>query len=139
MEPILNTFVTVAADCPVEAAETPPRKDENPSVAALQFELLQARPYELTLEDLIYEVHRRREHPGKLTAVQAKQIRTVLFSKSHPCMRASPLPKRYGWGVHHDAQGRLAIYARESKDYARYSTGKVRDVQIVAAMRSKRV
>lgn len=138
MEPILNTFVTVAADCPVATAETPPRKDENLSVAALQFELLTARPYELTLEDLIYEVHRRREQPGKLSAAQAKKIRDALFSKSHPCMRASPLPKRYGWGVHHDAQGRIAIYGRESADYARYAGGKVRGLQVVAAMRSKR-
>jgi hypothetical protein len=32
-------------------------------------------------------------------------------------MRASPLTKRYGWGVHHDTSGRIAIVARGTHDY----------------------
>jgi hypothetical protein len=53
-------------------------------------------------------------------------------------MRASPLTKRYGWGVHHDAQGRMSLLALESEEYARFASGEVPGVELVAAMRSKR-
>jgi hypothetical protein len=34
-------------------------------------------------------------------------------------MRASMLPKKYGWGVHSDAEGRLALVAVGSDSYRR--------------------
>jgi hypothetical protein len=53
-------------------------------------------------------------------------------------MRASPLPKKYGWGVHYDAEGKLAIYGVETADYQRFADGKVKGVKLVAALRSQR-
>lgn len=52
-------------------------------------------------------------------------------------MRASALPKRYGWGVHHDGAGRLALYGVESdayRDLARGADG----LAVVKAMRNRR-
>ena len=37
------------------------------------------------------------------------------------CMRSSPLPKTYGWGLHFDAAGRVALVSLESPDYERLS------------------
>ena len=53
-------------------------------------------------------------------------------------MRASPLTKRYGWGVHHDAAGRMALYGVGTAEYRRFAEGAVAGVEVVAAMRSKR-
>jgi hypothetical protein len=139
MKPITNTFVLVAPDCPVASAEVPAPRGGKATVATLQYELLTARPYTLTLEDLIFEVHvRRAELPAAELEARGTEIRAALFSKSHPCMRASPLPKRYGWGVHHDAEGRIALYAVESEAYRRFASGAVEGIEIVLAMRSKR-
>src|SRR5262249_52523720 len=109
-------------------------------VAVIQYELLSAKPYSLTLEDLIFETHVRRLGLSKAEAkARRAAIRAELFSKAHPCMRASPLTKRYGWGVHHDAAGRMALYGVESGEYRRCGEGRVVGVAVVAAMRSKRV
>ena len=39
------------------------------------------------------------------------------FSRGQACLRASSLGKRFGWGVHADAEGRVALYAVDSKRY----------------------
>jgi hypothetical protein len=139
MDPIADTFVLVALDCPVRAAVVPPGRASGPTVAGIEYELLTARPYALTLEDLIFETHVRRAGLSKAEArSRADEIRKALFAKPHACMRASPLPKKYGWGVHYDGKGRLALYGVESAEYRRFASGGVRDVKLVAAMRSKR-
>jgi hypothetical protein len=117
----------------------PVPRGETPTVPVLQYELLTAQPYKLTLEDLMFEVHVRREGLSKAEAKsQASEIQAKLFSKSYPCMRASPLPKKFGWGVHHDASGRIALYGVESAEYQRFARGEVKGVEVVMAMRSKR-
>lgn len=139
MKPITDTFVLVAADCPAAVAVVPPSRGEAPSVPALQHELLAARPYGLTLEDLIYETHvRRLGLPPAEVAARAAAIRAELFARSHPCMRASTLTKRYGWGVHHDAAGRLALVPVESAEYRRFASGAVAGVAVVPAMRNRK-
>ena len=71
-------------------------------------------------------------------AAEGEAIRAAFFAKPHPCLRASPLPKRYGWGVHYDAHGRIALYAMESEDYRRLSRGGAGDPALVRAMRNRR-
>jgi Family of unknown function (DUF6157) len=139
MKKITDTFVLVAPDCSVTAAVVPAAKRAATSVAVVQHELLTARPYKLTLEDLIFEVHVRRAGVSRAEAKsRAAEIRGELFAKPQACMRTSPLPKRYGWGVHYDERGRLALYAMESEEYRRFAEGKVDGVKVEAALRSKR-
>jgi Family of unknown function (DUF6157) len=124
---ITKTFVAVADDCPAASAITPSPKGGKATVAALQY----------TLEDLIFEVHLARSQiPEQERKLRGDEIRAELFSRSHACMRASPLTKSYGWGAHYDEDGRLALYPRESRQYARLSTAK--DLDVVKAMRNRR-
>lgn len=62
--------------------------------------------------------------------------RAAFFAKGQPCLRASPLAKRYGWGIHHDAESRVALYPRESAEYARLSQDPA--LKQVKAMKSAR-
>ncbi len=66
------------------------------------------------------------------------EIWGALFSKSHPCLRASMLPKRYGWGVHFNAEGKIALYAKESPEYDHFTSHEDAGVKLLNAMRSKR-
>ena len=43
--------------------------------------------------------------------------REAFFAKPQACLRASPLVKQFGWGIHHDAEGRVALLAIESEAY----------------------
>jgi Family of unknown function (DUF6157) len=139
MEAITNTFVLVAPDCPVTAAVVPVARGANPTIPVIQYELLTTRPYRLTLENLIFETHVRRVGLSRGEARdRAAEIRAELFARPQACMRASVLPKKYGWGVHYDGQGRIALYAMESEEYRRFAVGAVAGVKVVAALRSQR-
>jgi len=139
MKSIRQTFVLVAPDSPVDRGTVPATRAGGPTIAGLQHELLGSHPYTLTLEDLILAVHvRRAGMSAEEASRREKAIRAELFAKPHPCMRASPLPKSYGWGVHHDEEGRIAIIGVETEEYARLARGEAKGVQVVPAMRNKR-
>ena len=41
------------------------------------------------------------------------------LSKGHPHLRVSALAKRYGWGIHNNAEGKIALIAVDSPEYKR--------------------
>ncbi len=139
MQLITNQFVLVAPDCKATAAVVPSPKGGKETVPVIQHELLTTKPYTLTLEDLIFATHVRRLGLTVAEAkAQKKEIWRELFAKSHACMRASALPKQYGWGVHYDAQGRIALVPMESAEYHRFAAGEVDGVELTRAMRTRR-
>ena len=139
MRLITDTFVTVAPDCSASSGVVPIARGATPTVASIHYELLARAPYTMTLEDLMVATHVRREGLSESEASDlAEAIRERLFAKPYPCMRASPLPKRFGWGVHHDREGRIALVAVNSEGYRRFAEGLVDGVEVVAALRSKR-
>ncbi len=127
-----DTFIEVAEDCPVAAAEIPPLKGDNKSVANLQFEMIVEHPYRYTSDEVLFSIHALRSgiSGGMETA------REEYFSKGQACLRASPLAKRYGWGIHHNAEGKVAVYPAGSEEYQRFLEDNA--VKKVRAMRSKR-
>jgi predicted DNA-binding transcriptional regulator YafY len=60
----------------------------------------------------------------------------LVFCKGQACLRASALTKRYGWGTHHDGEGKVALYAVESEAYKQYSEDAA--LKHTKGMRSKR-
>jgi hypothetical protein len=72
-----------------------------------------------------------------ITKKDLATAREQFFSKGQACLRSSPLSKRYGWGTYHDADGKVAIYGMDSKEYKKLAKDK--SLQHVKAMRSKRV
>lgn len=128
-----NTFIEIADDCPVNTGEVPATKGDNQSVAILQFEILYNNPYKYTSDDVLFSVFATRK--GFLKNEWDEQ-RAEFFSKGQPCFRASPLTKRYGFGIHCDDDGKVAMYGVETKEYADFVKDK--SVQKVKAMRSKR-
>ena len=129
-----NTFIEVAEDCPVNAAEIPPVKAEK-TAANLQFEMIIDHPYQFTSDDVIFHVFATKN--GISGKQKIKEEREAFFSKGQPCMRSSPLTKRYGWGVHHNEEGKIALYPVGSADYKKLSKDK--SIAHVKAMRSKRI
>lgn len=125
-----DTFITVAADCPAIKGEAPAKPD---SVAGLQHALLIERPYTLTSDDLLFEIHARRNGIAKPDRAEARR---TFFAKPQACLRASPLVKRHGFGLHHDGEGRVAAYGVETQAYRRLASDS--SLRIVAGMRSRR-
>lgn len=133
-----DTFIRVAPDSTATTGSVPPMRGGAPTVPLIEYELLSQQPYQLTQHDLIFETYIRRK------GISEKEVKTCrdaiwkeLFQKSHPCMRASLLPKKYGWGVHYDARGRIALHAVDSPAYAEF-TGSESKAAVVFAMRQSR-
>jgi hypothetical protein len=129
-----NVFIAVADDCPVAVAEVPPQKKAEKTAASLQYEMIKNHPYKYTSDDVLFQAYAAKNNVSETNRKTEKQ---AFFSKGQPCFRSSPLTKRYGWGVHCNADGKIALYAVESDEYRNFSQDKT--LKIVKAMRSKRV
>lgn len=127
-----NTFIAVADDSPADHSAEPPAKAD-PTIAALHYELIASAPYTRTSDDVIFETYALR---AGIAEADLPAAREAFFSKGQPCLRSSPLGKRYGWGIHSDSEGRVALLAAESDEYARLQADAA--ITQTRAMRSRR-
>lgn len=133
----VNTFIAVAADTDAREGTVPPARKGKMTIAQLEYELIAAKPYQLTQEEVQFAVHVRRAGLGKReVAAQRSALWSEFFSKPIACMRASPLPKSYGWGPPFDARGRVALVGVETAKYKRLREDP--SLQQTTAMRRKR-
>lgn len=128
-----NTFIQVADDCPVASAEQPPITGKALTVAALQYALLTEHPYEFTSDDVLFEVHATRHGIPEADRAAARE---AFFATSQACLRSSPLAKRYGWGIHHSSENKIALIPLGTDDYAKLAAKP--EVSQTTALRSKR-
>jgi len=128
-----DTFIEAAEDCPAVKGELPPVKGDAKTIANIQFDLLSRNPYQFTSDDILFQVYALRNDlsPGELAAA-----REEFFSKGQACLRTSPLTKRYGWGIHNDSNGKVALYGRETDTYEAFRNDK--NLKIVKAVRSRK-
>ena len=128
-----NTMIQIADDSPATSGEIPPVKGDKKSVANIQYDMISKNPYAYTSDDVLFHVYAER---NDLANSELDKAREVFFSKGQPCLRASPLTKRYGWGVHNDGEGKIALVSSDSKAYQKLSEDKT--LQVVKAMKSSR-
>ena len=128
-----NAFIEVSEDCPALSGEVPPDKGEGKTIAGMQYELVSKNPYKYTSDDIFFKIYAIK---NDLTEEEYEEARKAFFSKGQPCFRASPLPKRYGWGIHSNEEGKVALYGRETEDYKKISRDQ--NITVVKAMRNSK-
>ena len=133
-----NTFIAVAPDTSANVGSTPQACGGKKSIAALEYEPISAKLYTYTQEEVQFIVYVRR------TGISDRELRgrraelwREFFSKPIACMRTSPLPRSYGWGLHFNVQSKVALVAVESPEYKRLSSDPC--IEQTRAMRRKRV
>ncbi len=132
-----DTFIQVADDCQVETGVIPPRRAGKPTIAGLQHAMLSGKPYVYTSDDMIFATSAvGRALDAKAPKNVRQKARDAFFSKGQACMRASPLGKQFGWGVHSDEIGRIAIVPVGSEHYRKLVSDP--GIKQLRAMRSKR-
>ena len=95
--------------------------------------MIAGNPYTYTSDDVLFHVF---AVWNKVPKNGLEEERQKFFSKGQPCFRASPLTKRYGWGVYCNRDGKIAIFPVESSEYKRLL--KDDSIKHLQAMRSKR-
>lgn len=127
-----NTFIIAADDCPVSTAQNPSRGKDTLTRAEIEYNLLTQEPYSCDHLDFTYLVHNRHKAQSGATP----QSRHEFHAKGQPCMRASALVKRYGYGAHYNSTGKIAIYPMESPTYKKFSESNA--TTVLKGMRNKR-
>lgn len=130
---IANTFITIADDSPATMGTVPPQKGDERTIARLHYDLLSEHPYEFDLDSFNFEVYCLKNHIGP---EHRDAHRDAFFSKGHPCMRASPLTKTYGFGAHYNGNGKIAIYPVDSVAYGKFLNDP--EIKVEKAMRTRR-
>jgi hypothetical protein len=86
-------------------------------LARIHYDLLSSEPYGYTSDDVVFAAFAEKHDVG----VEAlDDARREFFTKGQPCLRSSPLGKRYGWGIHFDGASRVAIYGKDTPEYEQY-------------------
>lgn len=131
-----QTLIAVADDCPVSASVMPESRTGKKTVAMLQYELLADSPHVYSQEDVLFDAWLRRQDMPEASEAEVAQLREEFFAKPQPCLRASPLPKKYGWGFSFDEKGTVALCPMESQKYQQLLADDA--VQVLKALRSSR-
>ncbi len=112
-----NTFIEVASDTKVTVGTPPIIRGDKKTVVALQYEIIRNAPYQFTSDDVLFQVFAYRYD---LLKTEQPRHRADFFSKGQACMRASPLTKTHGFGIHCNADGKLALYGMETTTYQHF-------------------
>ncbi len=126
-----NTLIEPAEDCKATSATIPAERAGKPTVATMQYEMLADRPYEYDSDDVLFTVWATRKglEPNA-------DVRSEFFSKGQACFRASPLTKQFGWSVHSDAEGKIALVEPGSSEHSRLLSDA--SIKKIRAMRNSR-
>lgn len=127
-----NTLIETSEDLPVKQSEVPPVK-RNRTLAEIQYEMLTKNPYRFTSDDVMFECFIQKNNIADKDKTSARK---EFFSKGQACFRSSALAKRYGYGIHHNEEGKVALFPMESEEYKNLVENP--DVEKVKAMRNKR-
>ncbi|HET8574447.1 MAG TPA: DUF6157 family protein [Edaphocola sp.] len=129
----VNTFIEVAEDTKATRGTAPVSKGDKKTIAEREYELISRHPYRFTSDDVLFQVYADR---NAIALADYKAERARFFSKGRPCFRASPLTKAYGFGLHANNKGKIALIGMETKAYQDFL--KDDQVQKVKAMRNSR-
>ena len=100
-----DTLIEIADDCPTIRGQVPQASSGKKTKAVVEYELLVEHPYTYTEEDIAFEVYAVLHDIPKASWPKERE---KFLSKGHPHLRVSALAKHYGWGIHNDAEGKIA-------------------------------
>ena len=102
-----NSFMEIAEDCPAKKGEIPPVKKSGKTIACIQYDILNNNPYKYTSDEILFQCYIIKQN---IQENDWEELKGAFFSKEQACFRASPLAKLYGWGIHYNDEGKMALY-----------------------------
>ena len=132
-----NTFILVSEDSPVDRAVIPRPKKGKPTIASIEYDLISGHPYEFPQDEVQFQTFLiKNAMETGIETEKLQELREQFFAKSRACFRASPLVKQYGWGIHYNEEGKVALYGVDTEEYNRLKDSE--QVTKLKGVRSKR-
>lgn len=128
-----STFILISDDSPAQASKIPVSNRKKRTISEIEFALLHENPGYYTQDELQFEVHMI--HKG-IPEVNRDGEKVRFLEERRACMRASSLPKRFGWGIYFDANGKAEMVPVESEKYQKLKQQD--EIKKVKAMKSKK-
>jgi hypothetical protein len=99
-------LIQVAEDCPVSQGTIPATKREVETIAMIQYDELTKYPYQYNEQEFHEQVNlvRRGKKSGEVNLGRYD-------------IRRNALSKKYGWGIHINEEGKLALVGCETYKY----------------------
>lgn len=129
-----NTFIEVAPDTPVQVGVVPVSKHAKKTLAQWQYDYLTQFPYRFTSDEILFQIFVNRHG---LPLEEWELARLIFFSKGQPCFRSSPLPKLFGFGIHANLEGKVALFGMETTEYQMFVGDPT--IKKIKAMRSSKI
>ena len=102
--PMREELIVIAQDSPAMRSEEPPDNGATKTISRVQYEVLAENPYKFSEREFYHEVH------------VVRRGRSDLRIENYNIKRLA-LVKRYGWGIHRNSDGKLALVVCESNRY----------------------
>ncbi|MGP4040181.1 DUF6157 family protein [Gracilibacillus sp. D59] len=128
-----NTFISISEDSTVTSAIVPQPRNHKPTIASIEYDLISKNPYKYTQEDVQFKTYLIK---NEIESNNLEELREQFFQKPKACFRASPLVKKFGWGIHYDDKGKIALYDVSSETYNKFL--QANNITLLKGMRSKR-
>lgn len=122
----------MAKDCERLQSCIPESRGERPTIASAEYEMIANNPYRYTSDEVLFVIWSKRKGVPRNDENWEK-----FFSAGRACLRASPLVKQYGFGLHFDQDGKVALYGVESAEYERFANDP--DIRQLRALSTVRV
>lgn len=124
-----NTLIKVSPDSKATIAVVP-EYSEKPTLARRIYEQVYESPYRYTSDEVLIKVMAEQRE------LSYEDAANLFYSKGQACLRSSLLVKKYGWGIHFDCDGKMALAAIGQPEYNRWIADE--NCKKVDGMRSKR-
>jgi hypothetical protein len=101
---VQEELMRVAENCPVRKGTEPPDDRKSKTISRIKFEVLSENPYKFTEYEFFFHVH------------YVIRKKTNLKIQSYILQRVA-LARKWGWGIHRDGNGKLALVGCETDKY----------------------
>ena len=99
-----NVLIEIAEDCGIKRGTIPETEKSSDTITMIQYDELSKNPYKYNEYEFQKQVHHiRREKP---------ELNIDKYD-----IRRSELCKKYGWGIHINEEGKVALVGAETDQY----------------------
>ena len=121
----VDTFIQIAPDSKALEPVVPHPRGGKRSIGCVEFDLISGNPYRFTQEEIQFLVFLEREGISRPKKPSRHRLWDSFFAQPRACLRSSPLPKNYGWGLHFDNEGKVAVVGVATPEYDRLASAKL--------------
>ena len=128
-----NTSIPISEESKIQKGTIPTLKKDEKSIAYFLYETIFNHPYQYTSNEVLFNAYILK---NEIEEADIKKHKIQFFSKKQLDLRGSSLVITYGWGIHFNPQGKIALIGVDADLYAQLLNDT--SIQKIKALKTKR-